>query len=61
MFKLRLNTFATPFCCSVSAICRLQFGAICEFPKTVKIVEVGPRDGLQNEKVFYILKLLLII
>ncbi|KAG5266827.1 hypothetical protein AALO_G00236670 [Alosa alosa] len=27
-----------------------KFGAICEFPKTVKIVEVGPRDGLQNEK-----------
>uniref|UniRef100_A0AAY4DSS7 hydroxymethylglutaryl-CoA lyase n=1 Tax=Denticeps clupeoides TaxID=299321 RepID=A0AAY4DSS7_9TELE len=24
--------------------------AICDFPKAVKVVEVGPRDGLQNEK-----------
>ncbi|XP_063047280.1 3-hydroxy-3-methylglutaryl-CoA lyase, cytoplasmic [Engraulis encrasicolus] len=27
-----------------------KYGALCEFPKAVKIVEVGPRDGLQNEK-----------
>lgn len=28
-----------------------QTNARPEYPKFVKIVEVGPRDGLQNEKV----------
>lgn len=33
-------------CCQVSAA-----AAVGTFPKRVKVVEVGPRDGLQNEKV----------
>ena len=30
---------------------RFQFLSTDQWPKHVKIVEVGPRDGLQNEKV----------
>ena len=35
--------------------CRLTMGSRClstsfSFPRSVRIVEVGPRDGLQNEK-----------
>ena len=30
----------------------LHFKPISQLVKKVKIVEVGPRDGLQNEKVF---------
>ncbi|KAH9618904.1 hypothetical protein KSS87_013616 [Heliosperma pusillum] len=33
-----------------SSITRSKFQAFCGIPEHVKIVEVGPRDGLQNEK-----------
>lgn len=35
----------------------LQIFTEQEYPKFVKIVEVGPRDGLQNEKVLAVISL----
>ena len=34
-----------------SFIPKVSTSSVGTFPKRVKIVEVGPRDGLQNEKV----------
>ena len=37
----------------MSKLCfMLHFKPISQLVKKVKIVEVGPRDGLQNEKIF---------
>ncbi|CAM0151360.1 unnamed protein product [Urochloa decumbens] len=37
-------------CCNANSSCDLHHKVLRDLPRFVKIVEVGPRDGLQNEK-----------
>ncbi len=44
--------FANPRVFKLIEIIRKEGGTVMHFPSSVEIIEVGPRDGLQNEKKF---------
>ena len=55
MISLRRGAYAFRFNFNRLSTNKLNYFSSRSYPNEVTIVEVGPRDGLQNEKVYLIL------